>query len=173
MMTSRFGLMCFATGAITLALGACQKSENPAPAKTSINDDALKSAPWNDVVADAKGKEVRWFFWSGNPSINRYIDDDVIPQMKRLYDIRVKRVPVKDPALAINRLLAEKKVGKKSDGKVDMVWVNGENFRTGHSEKLFFGPFAKRLPEHKNVNAQDPSIKFDFGVPHDDYELWA
>ncbi len=159
-------LLCLAWGCKKSA----DKTDSPAgQAKVSLTGEALLKAPWEQVEAAARGQEVRWFFWSGNPTINRYLDEYVIPEADKRYGIKVKRVPVADPALAINRLLGEKKAGKE-DGRIDMVWINGENFRTGKESRLFYGPFADQLPQMKHVDTEDPSIKLDFGVPQEGLE---
>lgn len=148
--------------ALTLALVGCRSAVQP-QAVDPLN------APFESVLKNAKGQTVRWFFWSGDGTINRYVDEYLIPQVKQRFDITLVRVPVDDPAIAINRLLTEKKAGKR-DGVVDLLWVNGENFRTGKAEGLFFGPFASRLPNTRFVNAQDEAVRLDFGVPTEGYE---
>ena len=146
-----------------VALSGCKCASPPA-----LSPDP-RAAPFEDVERAARGATVRWFFWSGDGTINKYVDEYVIPEVKRRYEVTLLRVPVDDPALAINRLLAEKQTGKL-DGKVDLVWINGENFRTGKKAGLFFGPFAERLPNARFLNAQEPAVRSDFGVPTDGYE---
>lgn len=149
-------------GLVILCLAACR---SPARAPSI---DPLK-VPFDKVVEGARGTTVRWFFWSGDGTINRYVDEYVIPTVNQRFGITLVRVPVDDPAIAINRLLAEKRAGK-TDGVVDLLWVNGENFRTGKAEGLFFGPFASRLPNLRFVDGQDQAVRLDFGVATDGYE---
>ena len=40
----------------------------------------------------------------------------------------LRRVPIADTGDALNRILAERQAGI-TDGDVDLVWVNGDNFR--------------------------------------------
>ena len=95
----------------------------------------------------------------------------MIPKTERRYGISLQRVPVADPGVAINRLLAEKQAAPDRDGKVDLIWINGENFRTGKEAGLFYGPFADQLPSSGLVIDEGPGAAgMDFGVPTDGYE---
>lgn len=75
--------------------------------------------------------------------MNKWFDTYVIPQMKEKYDIKVKRVGMNIDDI-MNKLLSEKQA-KSKDGVMDVVWINGENFKTAkriiyyldHSQKNF------------------------------------
>jgi len=135
----------------------------------AIDDAQLTQVPFSKVTEAARGRSVRWFFWSGDGTINKYVDDYVTPMVASRYGVRLERVPIDDPALAINRLLAEKKAGQLR-GQVDLVWLNGENFRTGKMAGLFFGPFSRSLPSTRFVDLESPAIATDFGVATDGFE---
>ncbi|MBA2714941.1 MAG: ABC transporter substrate-binding protein, partial [Rubrobacteraceae bacterium] len=64
----------------------------------------------------------------------------------------------------VNKLLDEKTAGKEK-GTIDLVWINGENFATGAAADLWFGPWAKKLPNAKYIDWNSPSISNDFGYP--------
>ncbi len=150
---------------LLMGLGGCKRSTPAA----GLDDADLTRVPFEKVTAAARGQSVRWFFWSGDGTINRYVDDFVTPTVASRYGIRLERVPVDDPALAINRLLTEKKAGQAA-GQVDLVWINGENFRTGKAAGLFFGPFSSSLPSSKFVDLDSPAIATDFGTPTEGFE---
>lgn len=120
---------------------------------------------WPDIEARAKGQTVDWFMWGGFPSTNAYVNGYVAPRVRELYDITLRQVPVKDIAEVVGKLLAEKQVGKGAGGEVDLMWINGENFRTAKRHGLLFGPFAGLLPNQKFVNWDKPSVQNDFGEP--------
>lgn len=120
---------------------------------------------WPDIEARAKGQTVDWFMWGGFPSTNAYVNGYVAPRVRDLYDITLRQVPVKDIAEVVGKLLAEKQVGKGAGGEVDLMWINGENFRTAKRHGLLFGPFAGLLPNQKFVNWDKPSVQNDFGEP--------
>jgi putative spermidine/putrescine transport system substrate-binding protein len=74
-------------------------------------------------------------------------------------------VPVKDIAEVVSKMLVEKQAGKTEGGEVDLMWINGENFRTCKRNDLLYGPFADRLPNQKLVDWNRPSVSHDFGEP--------
>lgn len=120
---------------------------------------------WPEIEARAKGQTVDWFMWGGFPSTNAYVNGYVAPRVKELYNITLRQVPVKDIAEVVGKLLAEKQAGKTSGGEVDLMWINGENFRTCKRHGLLHGPFADLLPNQKWVDWSKPSVKNDFGEP--------
>ena len=125
---------------------------------------------WPDIEARAKGQTVDWFMWGGFPSTNAYVNGYVAPRVKELYGLTLRQVPVKDIAEVVGKLLAEKQAGRGSGGEVDLMWINGENFRTAKRHGLLFGPFADLLPNQKFVNWDKPSVQNDFGEPVDGLE---
>lgn len=121
---------------------------------------------FDQVVTQARGSEVRWFMWGGSPSINSWVDTYVAGEVKRLYDIKLKRVPA-DASVFVNKLLIEKQIGKMK-GSMDLLWINGENFRNAMENELLQGPFAEQLPNFRFV---DPtSVEHDFGYPVNGFE---
>lgn len=120
---------------------------------------------WEDIVAEARGQTVDWFMWGGSPAVNTYVNGFVANQLKTQYDITLRQGPVKDIAEVVSKLVIEKQAGKKSGGHVDLMWINGENFRTCKKNDLLYGPFADRLPNQRLVNWERPSVYNDFGEP--------
>ena len=71
-------------------------------------------------------------------------------------------------------MLAEKQAGKTTDGTVDMVWINGENFRTMAKANILLTGWARNLPNAKLINWDEPNVMNDFGIPVNDREApWA
>ncbi len=124
-----------------------------------------RALTWPEIEARAKGQTVDWFMWGGFPSTNAYVNGYAAPRVKELYGITLRQVPVKDIAEVVGKLLAEKQAGKGAGGEVDLMWINGENFRTAKRHGLLFGPFADLLPNQKLVNWGKPSVQNDFGEP--------
>ena len=124
-----------------------------------------EEARWQEILTAARGQSVDWFMWGGFPSTNNYVNGFVAERVKALYDIKLRQVPVKDISEIVSKLLVEKQAGKDSQGKVDLMWINGENFRTAKRNHLLYGPFAKLLPNQKLVDWQRPSVYNDFGEP--------
>ena len=49
-------------------------------------------------------------------------------EVKSRHGITLRHVKLTDTASAVSRILAEKTAGRDTDGSVDLIWVNGENF---------------------------------------------
>jgi len=141
--------------AFVLALAAPSHAVTPAPAAKS----------WDAVVAEARGQTVDWFMWGGSPAVNAYVNGYVAERLKQDYAITLRQGPVKDIAEVVGKLVIEKQAGKASGGHVDLMWINGENFRTCKRNGLLYGPFADRLPNQQYVNWEKPSVYNDFGEP--------
>ncbi|MFW2364875.1 MAG: ABC transporter substrate-binding protein [Desulforhopalus sp.] len=128
------------------------------------------TSTWEDTVQKAKGKTVDWYMWGGSPAVNSYVNGYLAGELKKQYDIHLRQVPVKDIAEVVSKLVVEKEAGKDSDGSVDLMWINGENFRTCKEHDLLFGPFAADLPNQQYIDWENPTIKNDFGSPVDGME---
>jgi ABC-type uncharacterized transport system YnjBCD substrate-binding protein len=57
----------------------------------------------------------------------------------------------------VNKVLGEKEAGRDADGSVDLVWVNGENFRTMRQGDLLYGSWAQFLPNSPTSTGQTPA----------------
>lgn len=120
---------------------------------------------WSEVEARAKGQTVYWNAWGGDERINAYIAW-VGEQVAASHGVWIKQVKLTDTADAVSRVLAEKAAGKNSEGSVDLIWINGENFAAMKKQALLFGPFAEDLPNFALVDIKDkPSTRIDFTVP--------
>ena len=84
--------------------------------------------------------------WAGDEARNRYYQSAVAATVKQQYGVTLRFVPAGDTADIVNKLLNEKGAGKTADGSIDMVWINGENFRTAKQGAVLWGPFAEKLP---------------------------
>ena len=120
---------------------------------------------WEEIVSAAHGQTVDWFMWGGSPAVNAYVNGYVAEQLKTRYGVILRQAPVKDIAEVVGKLVIEKQAGQDRDGGVDLMWINGENFRTCKKNGLLYGPFAERLPNQKLVNGDNPSVSNDFGEP--------
>jgi putative thiamine transport system substrate-binding protein len=137
---------------------------------------ALVAAPaqaqsWNDILREAKGREVYWNAWAGDPSINAYIAW-VVEEVRRRFGIALVHVKIGDTAEAVSRVLAEAAAGRRSGGSVDLIWINGENFAALKERRLLYGPFAQSLPHFALVDtAAKPTTLIDATVPTEGYEV--
>ena len=124
---------------------------------------------WKAVEATAQGQEVFFNAWGGGDTINAYIQWAGGEVMKR-NGVKVTHVKLADTGEAVKRVRDEVAAGKK-DGTVDLIWINGENFKTMKTEKLLFGPFAEDLPSFVNVDTKGkPTTLQDFSESVDGLE---
>ena len=116
---------------------------------------------WNTVLAEAKGQTVYFNAWAGSDTINAYIKWAGDEVAKR-FGVTVNHVKITDTAEVVKRVRDEVASGK-ADGSVDLVWINGENFKAMKTGKLLFGPFAEQLPNFKFVDVEGkPTTRQDF-----------
>jgi putative thiamine transport system substrate-binding protein len=120
-----------------------------------------EAADWSAIEAEAKGQEVYFNAWAGADNINAYIAW-AGEQVKARFGVTLNHVKITDTAEVVKRVRDEVAAGK-SDGPVDLVWINGENFRVMKTEKLLFGPFSETLPNFALVDVTGkPTTKQDF-----------
>ncbi|TDT72599.1 putative spermidine/putrescine transport system substrate-binding protein [Hypnocyclicus thermotrophus] len=125
------------------------------------SNDVTLNESWENIQKKSKGTVVNIYAWGGSEVINDYIDKYVGKNLKK-QDITINRVPVDDIKVIMNKLLTEK-IANKKDGSVDIIWINGENFKFAKENGLLWGEFAKILP---NLNYVDEkTIQSDFGEP--------
>lgn len=128
---------------------------------------------WGDVLAEAEGQTVDLWMWGGDEQGNAYIDTVLTPAVAAR-GVTLNRVPIADTGDALNRVLTELQAGRTSGGSVDLVWVNGDNFRTGAEAGAWLCDWTSLLPSMSNVSAADPLLTEDFGTPVDGCEApWS
>ncbi|CZF85681.1 ABC transporter substrate-binding protein [Grimontia marina] len=118
---------------------------------------------WEKIEEGAQGQTVYFNAWGGSPEINAYLRW-AGDELKDRYGVTLQHVKVSDIAETVNRLVAEKAAGKNEGGSVDMVWINGENFKSMKSNGLLFGPFVESLPSWSIVDKSLP-VSEDFTEP--------
>jgi putative spermidine/putrescine transport system substrate-binding protein len=122
---------------------------------------------WDDVLKAADGQTVNFYMWSGSDAINAYVDDYLGGRAAE-FGITLNRVPA-DAAEVVQKVLGEKEAGRDEDGSVDLIWINGENFKTGKQADLWFCDWAESLPNRQYID-ETPAIQNDFGTPVDGCE---
>ncbi len=119
---------------------------------------------WQNTLDEAKGQTVYWNAWGGSDNINAYIEW-IKTNVKRNFQVNLKHVKLADTANAVSRVLAEKAAGNHTKGSIDLIWINGENFRTLKQNKLLFGPFSQNLPNYRYIDeSSKKSLTLDFGT---------
>lgn len=118
---------------------------------------------WQQTLDEAKGQTVYFNAWGGSPEINAYLLW-AGQELAREYQVKLVQVKVDDIAQSVSQLLANKQAGKRSGGPIDLLWVNGENFKALKEQGLLGSPFTRELPNMALVDGTLP-VSEDFTVP--------
>jgi putative spermidine/putrescine transport system substrate-binding protein len=129
--------------------------------------DDLATIPFAEIAERARGTEVRFYMWGGSDTVNGWVDGFVAEEMERRYGVEVVRVPM-DAAVFVNKLITEKQAGRDR-GTIDLLWINGENFRNAREADVLYGPFLELLPSFA-AYVDPTTAESDAGFPVDGYE---
>jgi len=143
--------------AAAVVLAACGS-----PAAAAADPDP---ADWSAVTATARGQTLHWYLYNGDEAVNAFVDGYVKRRLADGFGVTLDVVGVTDTADAVNKVLAQQQAGRTTDGTVDAIWVNGENFATGRQAGIWYCGYPAALPNARYVDRSDPSIVRDFGVP--------
>jgi len=120
---------------------------------------------WSALQRQARGETVYFNAWGGEPRINSYLNW-VAETLDERFDINFQHVKIADTAEAVSKIVAERQASNDSNGSIDLLWINGENFAALKENNLLFGPWAEQQPNFKLVNADRfPEMREDFTVP--------
>jgi putative thiamine transport system substrate-binding protein len=120
-----------------------------------------RAQDWAAVEAEARGQTVYFNAWAGSETINAYVAW-AGKEIEAKTGVKLEHVKVADAAEVVRRVRDEVKAGRQ-DGSVDLVWINGENFRAMKADRLLYGPFAEELPNYKYVDIEGkPTTLVDF-----------
>lgn len=131
--------------------------------KKEESSDNVLSKDWKEIEKSAEGTEVNLFMWGGDEGINRYIDEWAAPKLKEAHNITLNRQPMNTEEF-MQKLLTEKKAGK-AEGTIDIIWINGANFKNAKDADLLLGSFSNKLPNFKKYIGEDnETVAFDQGT---------
>ncbi|MFN7119146.1 MAG: ABC transporter substrate-binding protein [Saprospiraceae bacterium] len=123
---------------------------------------------WEDILSQAKGSTVNLMMWQGDPLINAYMQNYVIPNVKEQYDITLNISSGQGNAIV--QLLMTELQAQKQNSELDLMWINGETFYQLRQIDGLFGPFTDKLPNAQFIDFQNPFIGIDFQQPVNGYE---
>lgn len=141
-------------------------TENNAANDNNVVDDILQ-IDWEEIEERASGTEVNMFMWGGDEGVNAYIDQIVAPMLKEKYDIDLIRTSM-DADQFLQKLMTEKEAGQE-EGTMDILWINGENFKNAKENGLLFGSFSSKLPNVQQY-VDLSQYEYDFGTPVEEME---
>lgn len=154
---------------LIFTLAACSSKEPKEEAQINEQDGSILNKDFEQLLETAKGSTVTFYGWGGDQKTNAWIDGYLTENVKKDYDITVKRVGM-DAEEFMNILLNEKQLNVK-EGNIDVVWINGENFFTAKENDLLFGPFTDKLPNfNQYIDQESSDVLFDFGYAVEGYE---
>lgn len=151
--------------AASILVAACTVVACAAPDPGSVQ---AAPASWAEIADQAQGQTVSLWMYGGDEQGNAYVDDVLVPAAQRA-GVTLRRVPIADTGDALNRILAERQAGV-TDGDVDLVWVNGDNFGTGKQAGAWLCGWTDALPNMALTDPADPLLTNDFGTPVDGCE---
>jgi putative spermidine/putrescine transport system substrate-binding protein len=128
----------------------------------------LAGLPWPQIEGKAKGTTVHLMMWQGDPYINAYMNNYVVPEVKKQLDIDLE-IAGGQGATIVSTLMAEKQAGKAASN-LDLTWINGETFYQLRQLDALYGPFTDRLPNARYIDFSNRFIGYDFGQPVNGYE---
>lgn len=158
------------TGALVDTTEPDSAGTTEATPSTEGSDTPSPGDSWDDVLAAAEGTTVNWYMWGGDDVLNQNVDTYIGEPLLEQFGVTLNRVPIEDTADAVNQVLNESASGVETDGSIDLIWINGENFRTLKEADLLYGPWAEDLPNAQYVPWGDPAMGSDFGTPVEGYE---
>lgn len=148
---------------IFFAITACSSQGGQQESQENLRD-----LSWEEIEKKARGQSLTFMMWQGDPLINEYIANFVVPGVKDRYDIDLKVVDGQGNTI-VSTLMTEMEAGKQ-ESQVDMMWINGETFYQLRQIKGLYGPFVDQLPNSQYINWDNPFIAYDFQQPIDGYE---
>ena len=153
---------------LSLVAAACGSSETTADDGTGEVD----AGDWDAVLAEADGQTVQLWMWGGDSVLNSYIEDTVAPIVAES-GVTLEQVRIDATSDGIDRIVSEAEAGTE-DGAVDLIWVNGSNFSQAKDAALWANDWVSGLPNASLLDADDPTLFNDFGVPTDGQEApWS
>lgn len=150
---------------LLLLLAGCSKGNATAEGAAA---DPARSMSWTQIEKSARGQTVYFSMWQGDPAINAYVHDFVVPRLAERYDIRLKVLPGQGNTL-VATLMTELEA-RRADSSTDLVWINGETFYQLRQIKALYGPFTRSLPNDRLIDWNNPFIAYDFQQPVGGYE---
>ena len=159
---SCIGLKCWwLLGGVLLLLTGCGGGRGEAAPDVA-------GLSWAEVEAAARGQTVNLVMWTGDPYVNAYLRDYVVPTLQERYGVELL-ISSGQGNQIVSMLMTEREANKPAS-EFDMMWINGETFYQLRQIEALYGPFTDRLPHARYIDFDNPFIGLDFQQPIDGYE---
>lgn len=139
----------------------------------SCNEKKTGSQPveplrWEEIRESAESTNVTLMMWQGDPFINKYMSEFIVPSVRDQFGIELNIVNGQGSQI-VSTLMAEKDAGV-SESEIDMMWINGETFFQLRQIGALHGPFVSQLPNNQFIDWKNPFIANDFQQPVEGFE---
>lgn len=139
------------------------------PVMAAEESEDLSSLAFEELLDAADGGRVNFYGWGGDEKLNQWLDEVYGPALKEKYNITFNRVPM-DIDQILTQLINEKEANS-DNSEIDMIWINGENFKTAKENDLLYGPFVDQLPNYQDyVDGNSIENTQDFGFQIEGFE---
>ena len=141
---------------------------------TACNNGTTKTGPdpaaltWEQTLQQAKGSTVHMMMWQGDPLINAYMQEFVVPSVREKFGITLE-IAGGQGNVIVQTLMSELEAGK-NNSELDLVWINGETFYQLRELDALYGPWTGQLPNARYVDFENPFIRYDFQQPVEGFE---
>ncbi|STO07940.1 ABC transporter substrate-binding protein [Exiguobacterium aurantiacum] len=122
---------------------------------------------FEQAAEEAAQTTVNFYLWGGDDGINRYLDEFVAPRLEAAYDIELNRVPM-DTAEFVRQLSLDKRA-ERANGTIDLMWINGDNFRNAAEADLLREDILDAIPNAALLN--ETAQATDAGIPTEGLEV--
>ena len=150
-------------GAGILLGGGVAGCSSGSTSSTQTASGELNLSDWDSVLEAAKGQEVSWWMHGGRTEMNDWADNTAAALLKDKYGITLKRTGVSDTKEIVTQISSEIQSGT-TEGSVDFLWVNGENFNSLKKNNYLYGPFAEQVPAAKYYDPKARDNAYDAGI---------
>ena len=123
---------------------------------------------WEAIELQAKGETVSMMMWQGDPFINAYMQNYVVPKVQERYGIKLELLNGQGNQI-VTALMGELEASK-DESEIDMMWINGETFYQLRQIEALYGPFVDQFPNSAFIDFNNPFIGVDFQQKTEGYE---
>ncbi|HQU72946.1 MAG TPA: ABC transporter substrate-binding protein [Calditrichia bacterium] len=125
--------------------------------------DNMTGKSWAEIESMARGTTVNLMMWGGDPFINAYMKNYVVPALQKEHGVTLNIV--EGQGSRVVRLVMTELEAGRSESEIDMAWINGETFYQLRQINALYGPFTDRLPNGTYIDFENPFISTDFQQP--------
>jgi len=137
--------------------------------KTEEPSSKIDLSNWENIKEQGKDQEISMMMWMGDPKINAYMSDYILPKIKSEYGIDVNIVNGQGNVI-VQSLMSELQADV-DESEIDLVWINGETFYQLRQIDALHGPWTSVLPNSEYINLENDFIGKDFQQDINGFEL--